>query len=141
MLDFDQLLNLASNAMLKNISQLRFLRGEWDGTGRGIERWFQVELMTEINESSNLKVSARPRGTDLQIEDKFVELRCPTDYTVNCIANGFKREPEPHIVLFLAMSSDKFLEKLDKLKEKGYRVSYRRVPSVQNWVIGYLTKI
>lgn len=140
MLDFNQLLNLAIKAMEKNVDPLNFL-SRWRGKGRGIERWFQIELMTEISKSSNLEVDlVGTKGPDLKIENKFVELRCPTDYSVSWIVNGFKHRPEPHIILFLAMSSDKFLEKLRKLEKKGYGVSFHHVPSAPDWVIGYLTK-
>ena len=54
----------------------------------------------------------------LQVEDRLVELRCQTDYTVSWIEGGFKHKPEPDIVMFLALSSHKFQEKLREVEKK-----------------------
>ena len=135
----DELLDLAVEAMRRNIRQLEYLKREWIGKrGLGIERWFEVELCAEIYLSGKLDFKKRGKGPDLEVQNFLVELKCPTDYNYpGWVLEGFKSQPKPHIVLFLAPTNNDFLNRLAK-KAKNYKLKYKPVNS--DWIVGYLVQ-
>ncbi|OYT44734.1 hypothetical protein B6U84_03480 [Candidatus Bathyarchaeota archaeon ex4484_40] len=69
------------------------------------------------------------KGPDLEVQDFLVELKCATDYNLDWILNGFKHQPKPHIVLFLA-ANDSFLSRLiEKAKAENYKLKYKILKS------------
>jgi|Deesub1362A_J573_1020465.scaffolds.fasta_scaffold09465_3 hypothetical protein len=140
----DNLLEIAYMVADEHKEVLALLKEKWGGRPYGIHEWFRIELMVKLwqngwNAKSYSEGKGRPIGPDLVIEDMLVELRPVLDYNVGYIRNGFDKTPRPHHVLFLALSSEKFLRRLKELKQKGFDVKINKLES-SDWIIGVISE-
>ena len=144
MLDLDKLLKIVYEIPNDHKQLLASLEEKWGGKPYGIHEWFRIELMAKLWQKgwkvkSYSEGKGRPIGPDLIVENELVELRPVLDYDAKWISDGFNKTPRPHYVLFLALSSDNFLERLKELEQQGFNVKIRKLES-SNWTIGVLSE-
>ena len=144
MLDLNRLLEIVHEIANDRKQLLTSLEEKWGGKPYGIHEWFRIELMAKLWQKgwevkSYSEGRGRPIGPDLIIGNKLVELRPLLNYNVKWISDGFNKKPRPDYVLFLALSSENFLKRLNELEQQGFNVRIRRVES-SNWAIGVLSE-
>ena len=142
----DQLLDFALKAMNGNDRELRFLEQMCTKKPRltkfGIERWFQIELMTEADSlgiEPLVRSRKEPKKPDLKVDNMRVELKAEMDYNLKYVRDGFQTNPDA--VLFLARTNEKFQKDLEGLKTEGCKVELRSIGSSPAWIVGYLARM